>query len=104
MRSAAVRAASLIGVLVLGTKASARAASTSTISPAYAAVPRGRDSLLGYEAQSGTSRTAANFAHAASPAKSPRATPEVTSTKPQTRSAGMIASFEFELETYCVNG
>src|SRR5918996_2378562 len=66
--------------------------------------PRGHRVARGYEAQSGKRRKAANFVHAARPAKRPRAGADVTKTSPQTRSAGMIASFEFELETYCVNG
>ena len=38
------------------------------------------------------------------PTDAPRAHGEVTSQKPQIRNAGRIASFVFELETYCVNG
>ena len=34
----------------------------------------------------------------------PRAGADVTSQKPKIRIAGRIASFEFELDTYCVNG
>ena len=65
---------------------------------------RGRLRPSGYEAQSGTSRSDANFAYEASPVNTPRAGADVTSQKPKIRIAGRIASFEFELDTYCVNG
>ena len=46
----------------------------------------------------------ANFVQPESAASTPRATGADTSQKPQTRKHGMIASFVFEFETYCVNG
>jgi hypothetical protein len=58
----------------------------------------------GYEAQRGRSSSAANFVHPPRARKKPRVGGEVRKTIPQTRSAGMIASFEFELDTYCVKG
>ena len=48
--------------------------------------------------------SAANFVQPASATAAPRAHGDDASQKPQTRSAGMIASFVFEFETYCVNG
>ncbi len=40
----------------------------------------------------------------ARPTKRPRAGADETSQNPQMSKAGRIASFEFELDTYCVNG
>src|ERR671919_1941505 len=58
----------------------------------------------GYVAQSGTTTSAASFVHAPSAAKVPRPTADDAAQNPQIRKAGMIASFVFELSTYCVNG
>ena len=58
----------------------------------------------GYPAHNGTSRSAANFVHPASATNAPRPKADVTSQKPKMSSTGMIASFVFELDTYCVNG
>ena len=65
---------------------------------------RGRRSPSGYDAQSGTTSSGANFVHAASAVNAPRAKLEDASQKPQTRKRGGSASFVFELDTYCVNG
>src|SRR5690242_14635270 len=71
--------------------------------PANKAFPETlRDS--GYDHQSGTSSSAANFVQPASATNAPRAKADVVSQKPKIRNTGMIASFVFELETYCVNG
>ena len=48
--------------------------------------------------------SAANFVHPARARNAPRANADVTSQKPKIRNTGMIASFVFELDTYCVNG
>ena len=57
-----------------------------------------------YASHSGASSSAANFVQPARAAKKPRASGIVTSQKPKIRSAGMIASFVFEFDEYCVNG
>src|SRR3954462_1667783 len=46
----------------------------------------------------------ANFVQPERALSTPRATGLDTSQKAQTRKHGMIASFVFEFETYCVNG
>ena len=46
----------------------------------------------------------ANFVHPETAASTPRADGRATSQKAHTRKHGMIASFVFEFETYCVNG
>src|SRR3954449_8075020 len=58
----------------------------------------------GYVAQSGATISDANFVQPESAAKIPRAAGRETSQKPQMRKAGMIASFVFEFDAYCVNG
>src|SRR3954447_5599736 len=58
----------------------------------------------GYVAQSGATISDANFVQPESAAKIPRAAGRETSQKPQMRNAGMIASFVFEFDAYCVNG
>src|SRR5687768_14995396 len=63
-----------------------------------------RPSARGYEAQSGRSRSEANFVQEPSARKNPRAGALFRSQNPQIRSAGMSASFELEFETYCVKG
>src|SRR5919106_6412926 len=63
-----------------------------------------RRSRAGYVSHSGTVRSVANFVHAASAASPPRAGGAEAAKNPQIRSAGMTASFVFELEAYCVNG
>ena len=64
----------------------------------------GRQRASGYPAQSGTTTSAANFVHAASARNAPRANGVVRNQKANTRRTGMIASFVFELDTYCVKG
>src|SRR6185312_3909466 len=59
-----------------------------------------RSRQSGYDAQRGRRRRAANLVHAPSARKSPRAGADMRKTSPQIKRAGMIASFEFELETY----
>src|SRR5689334_12549838 len=59
---------------------------------------------FGYVAQSGATISDANFVQPESAPKTPRPTGDVTSQKPQIRNAGMIESFVFELDAYCVNG
>src|SRR4051812_42554574 len=46
----------------------------------------------------------ANFVQPESAANAPRHAGLVTSQKPQMRNAGMIESFVFEFDAYCVNG
>src|SRR6478735_710690 len=46
----------------------------------------------------------ANFVQPESATEAPRAQGEVASQKPKMRKAGTIASFVFDMETYCVNG
>ena len=58
----------------------------------------------GYVSHSGATTREANFVRPESAAIAPRAAGAETSQKPQTRKHGMIASFVFEFETYCVNG
>src|SRR3954453_12420897 len=58
----------------------------------------------GYVAQSGATIREANFVQPESAARTPRAAGRETSQKPQMRNAGMIASFVFEFDAYCVNG
>src|SRR5205823_10439418 len=65
---------------------------------------RGWARASGYDAQSGASRSGANFVQPESATAAPRAAGQVTSQKPQIRNSGGSASFVFELETYCVNG
>src|SRR5204863_4882816 len=65
---------------------------------------RGWARASGYEAQSGASRSGANFVQLEIATAAPRAAGQVTSQKPQIRNSGGSASFVFELETYCVNG
>src|SRR5919109_833153 len=48
--------------------------------------------------------SATSFVHAARAVDTPRAAGDDTSQKPQMRNAGMIASFELALDTYCVKG
>src|SRR6266700_2929971 len=58
----------------------------------------------GYVSQSGATSRDANFVQPDSAARTPRAAGLEASQKPQTRKHGMIESFVFEFETYCVNG
>ena len=69
-----------------------------------AALPLVGDSPFGYVSQRGARRSVANFVHPESATAAPRATGDVESQKPQTRIAGMIASFVFEFNAYAVNG
>src|SRR5689334_23202835 len=77
------------------------AASVATTKPA---ANRHEIRREGYVSQSGTTMSDANFVQPESAANAPRHTGTVTSQKPQMRNAGMIASFVFEFEAYCVNG
>jgi hypothetical protein len=70
----------------------------------YATAGRGRQRTSGKVSHSGATTNVANFVHAESATKTPRAHGDVTSQKPQIKNAAGIASFVFELETYCVNG
>ncbi len=54
--------------------------------------------------QSGASSSTANFVQPASATATPRAAGDDASQKPQTRRAGMIASFVFAISVYAVNG
>src|SRR5690349_4152514 len=58
----------------------------------------------GYESQSGATSRLANFVQPDNAAEAPRASGHVTRIRPRMRKKGGIASFVFELETYCVNG
>src|SRR5439155_19012243 len=81
-------------------------ATVATTKPAANAPSRRRVTRTpsGYVAQSGTTRSAANFDQLASAENIPRAHDEVSNKKPQIRNAGRIVSFVLELDTYCVNG
>src|SRR5438093_1406192 len=59
---------------------------------------------VGYVSQSGATISDANFVQPDTTARIPRPTGREISQKAQTRKHGMIASFVFEFETYCVNG
>src|SRR5205814_8686617 len=63
-----------------------------------------RPNASGYESQSGATTNAANFGQPARAVAAPRAHGELHRQNPQIRNAGMMASFVFELRTYCVNG
>ena len=74
----------------------------ATNAPAKSATVRSRSD--GYPAQSGASRSAPNFDQPASATAAPLAAGDDTSQNPQTRNAGMSASFVFALSMYAVNG
>src|SRR5690349_13578527 len=78
-----------------------KTASVPAANPA-ANLPLGRPD--GYVSQSGATMSVANFVQPETAASTPRAAGLDTTQKPQTRKHGMIASFVFEFETYCVNG
>src|SRR4051812_18560895 len=72
--------------------------------PAKTSSGRGLRGPSGYVAQSGTTISDAIFVQPASAVPTPRPTGDEQSQKPQTRNAGMIASFVFALSAYAVNG
>src|SRR6476661_3144626 len=77
---------------------------TASVVAAKAATYRADGRPFGYVAQSGATMSAANFVQPESAAKTPRPAGDVTSQNPQMRNAGMIESFVFEFDAYCVNG
>jgi len=77
----------------LGSKRRIQKAATVASAKATAKRTRSRRRTLGYVAQSGATRSAANFVHPASATRPPRAHGDVTSQNPKTRNAGMTASF-----------
>src|SRR5689334_3940393 len=77
------------------------AASVATRKPTANRQEMRRD---GYVSQSGATMSDANFVQPESAANAPRQNGTVTSQNPQIRNAGMIASFVFEFDAYCVNG
>ena len=79
--------------------ASVASAKPSVKRPILAGLPAER-----YVSQSGASASAANFVQPASAVATPRAVGEEASQNPHTRSAGMIASFVFDISAYAVNG
>src|SRR5581483_8508238 len=59
---------------------------------------------VGYVSQRGAATSAANFAQHDAAMSTPRGAGLEMNQRAQTSRHGMIASFVFELETYCVNG
>ena len=82
----------------------ARAPSRAAKPPTKRQLLRGRSGAVGIGRPERQQSRARELRPGARPTKSPRAGADVTSQRPQISSAGMIASFEFELDTYCVNG
>ena len=76
----------------------------ATVAAAKPAMKRPEGRRPGYVSQSGATMSEANLVHPDSAPSAPRPTGDETSQKPKMRKHGIIASFVFELDAYCVNG
>ena len=76
----------------------------STNPAANASCGRGRRSGPGYVSHIGATTSVANFVQPDSATLAPRNHGTFTSQKPKIRKTGTIASFVFDIDTYCVNG
>ena len=67
---------------------------------------RGRRHWIGpgYVSHIGATTSVANFVQPESAAAAPRASGELASHSPKMRNTGTIASFVFDIDTYCVKG
>ncbi len=77
---------------------------TATVVTANASMNRSDGRRSGYVAHSGATMSDANLLQPDSAPNTPRPAGDDASQKPKMRRHGMIASFVFEFDAYCVNG